>query len=1404
MAATNGPSLGPLLVPIHVEAVVVNEAGGDPNCAQTGGCAAPTWARWFSNYGNLAQFGSPAAPPFDVAGGNPPQGIHLHWRLPAALTRGDQLRTQAQAAATVSGGAVTAITVSSGGAGYVAPPRVTISGDGTGAAAVAEVTHGVVTALRVLQGGQGYTTAPTVSVAGSGAIDFPFVPDRWLVARFAPGATPDAAHEITAWVLESDFLDPQAGSNSFVDPSPAQPGPVAATRIGRSTPLAQWIEPGPPKAPFLRAVGPGDPTFSAFVPNVQDVFAFHDDTAGLPSGTALTYLVAGWYADPAADPLHGQASYGPDGPWQQLPAGQLTPTDPAAVLMVALDWEVAFPTGSPPATPPDQTLCHGMLYGVEWQTETVPQRAQCCPTSISKNVRVAVGNTAIDALAALVADQAAGQGGVVTSITVTAGGSGSTSPSTVTITGGGGTGATATATFADGAVTGVEVIAGGSGYTSPPTVTISGGGGSGATATATISTPAQEAELLEAFQYGLLPTLDEPGGMARLDQQIRQASFGGRRGGLRWEIVQAAQAAPTTPAPPVSITEAQATWLAGINTRQRQLDREVRVLASAQQALYDLWWKHGLVASDPNYQSGTLPQFPPDDWAAVRSGFAPTIQALQQQIAGQQQAVAELAASLPDPHDAASIAAWNEQGGLGAGLTLKAAVLPRFWHPSDPVILASGLGFTDQPQTAGSFADAPLACRLPGQTVTGLSFGGTSVTAAQLQADIPLPQNAGLPAAVAALATELFFLDPSDAALIAAEGLNDPGQAQALAEAIAQREGLTGVLPPAFAAPAWAQAWAPLFLDWQVAWMPTVAQNDDGEWPLDLTGWTFDGTDYAWTGGNPAGQPFYTPQSYSGRTFLTPQATFNFRARLQQYLNDHPDAVLEEVEQLLEQVDQWDFLSQTLSGLHEQFLMRRGEQNLPPDGSVAPQVGPHFDAVPDPGRGDVDHSFGGAFPYFFPIRAGFFTFQKLWIVDRFGQKIDLLYANGNLQADEQNLPLSFKPIRARGLVPGTDNQLEDRDQLVQLAPRLPQAARLDLRLLAADDDQEEVDLTAGADPVCGWLLPNHVDRGLAVYDTAGQPLGEILQVIGSQTPLIWQPAPGAPSGVPGPADIANAHLRGFVTALLGRADGGDAFDNLLAVIDETTWTVDPLGGRHDQNLSVLIGRPLALVCARLRFTLHGAPASDQSWFTTLDPTTDTPVEAYGGVTTPTFAVRLGSQALRDDGLMGYFVGGDYGTFHAVHVPAGLAPASPPYVAGIGQDGDYLRLPFDGETFGGVPVLSDREAVLTLLMDPRGVVHATTGVLPTTSLELPARFVDGPLARLLVSFRAGPLLTNPQTIRMPRPAEQGGTWTWVQQTPTGTFASQPLAAFDASARLSATPPVIREGWLQLSPKQNNGS
>lgn len=1343
----------PLLVPVGVEALVVNSEEQSQ----------VVFYRWEANYSSLNQFINPLPQPFTSVSTPPDPGVHLHWSLPRGLTRGTQV--QATATALASGGRLSSVDVDNGGYGYsdLLPPSIILTGGGgAGALATAVVTGGVVTAVQINEPGSGYTSAPQVTIDPSQATSFPLVPNRWLVVRYAPAPTPQSPRPTTAWVLQSDYLgdDDALQSNSFVNPFPSTPGAIEPTRIGtKATVLSSWAgEAGDTQQLFLRALGPADETFAAFQPGVVNVFSFYDpvydpnasssdpnynqDAAHFPDGTPLSYLVVGWYSDPAHDPL-----YGPVTGWDQHGYPVRTPWDgtgnpPPAweALLNGLGWAVEDAGGQ--TSYPTQSIYHGSVYGVVWQTTQLPPGAN----QSTQNMTVAVGNTSVDALSALAAF------------------------------------------YAD--------------------------------------TPEQgllEAQALEAFQYNQLKTLDAPDGEAQLDLKIREAWFGSEPGGTMWTVVAAdtgqtpaGQLTPGVIPPPPPLTPQQADALALLNRNQRAFDEAQRLLFSMQWELYAIWWKQSWLNTNPA-MIPVLNQYFHNKMGAIADLINQNLKpgnadGLFHQVVQQQTAVVKQAQALPSPTDPLSILEYATQTiGLDpAQLRLKPSAMPRFFHPVDPVVLVAGIETSEKQGPLAT--DDPLACRFTSQAVTGVSVAGQSqpVTASTggLAQLIPTPASPNLPQAVTAgleaLSVETFFVDSINAATIVNVGLgsNDPAAVNALRAAMlaqtAQAASIKDPLSEGFAFSNWTgQAWSPLYMEWDVTFYPTVqgkALPHDNNWPFipaafdnppatsEQPCWSFNGGEFDWYGG----LPNKFAQDYSGRTFLTPQATYLLIRRLRAYLANNPNAELQAVEDLIDKIGDWNILSQRLSGLTDQLIMRDLSQSPPPDSSLTQQVGQEFHAVPDPTRGNQDTDFGSGTPFFFPVYGGFFKFNKLIVVDSFGQVVDLKQAQGNMGGGA-----AWAPVRGEGLSPLPASQLPEPSVLVNLSPQLAQPGRLNFRFVSAEDDGHETGLWPGASPVCGWVLPNHLDGGLALYDAAGDPLGELLLLMGAggAYEVSWVPAPDSPASVGDPSKIPNAHLSKFAVALTQTADKGASFGSLLEVIDETLWTIDPLGSRADANLSVLIGRPLALVRARLDFELAGKPVTNQSWPDTLQGKT-------ANFDALKFPVRLGSLQLYDDGLLGYFNADTYTTFNSVHTPAKFQPGG--YLNPVGYDGNYLTLRFDYPNY--------TPQFVSMLYDPRGEVHAFTGLFPAKTVSLPPEYFGAALSRLAVTFRTAPALTDAQDIRLPYPTEKNGTWSWVRRTgplpadwadPAG-WAVETIVKAGQQARLPDAPPRLVEGWLKLTP------
>jgi hypothetical protein len=367
---------------------------------------------------------------------------------------------------------------------------------------------------------------------------------------------------------------------------------------------------------------------------------------------------------------------------------------------------------------------------------------------------------------------------------------------------------------------------------------------------------------------------------------------------------------------------------------------------------------------------------------------------------------------------------------------------------------------------------------------------------------------------------------------------------------------------------------------------------------------------------------------------------------------------------------------------------------------------------------------------------------------------------------------------------GSKVLLNAPDSLVQLPPALLQPAQLDFALVSGTEDNIVFGpANPGADPICGWVIPNHLDGSLMAYDSAGASLGEMSAgfAVSGQQEVCWSRSPDSQYATLEEIAAKIPNFGPFLLSLKGQSPA--TFAAFLKAIDDTLWTTVPTGASFDQSLAVLIGRPLAMVRARIRFLLDGDPIPDPSWQFTFDPATPE-IKSYE------FAIELGNIAQLDDGLIGYFVGKDYGRFNVV-TESGAARGS--YLKPIGLRNNYIYMPFDGKT----------STLISMLVDPRAGVHATTSILPTGSVSLPPQFIQSALGEMDVTFRVNGILTDQQipdigraTILMPVPKEKTGEWTWLEDDQ-GTWSSYATAPNDATARLSNVAPVLRRGLLKLS-------
>ncbi|MCW3466157.1 hypothetical protein [Chitinophaga nivalis] len=222
-------------------------------------------------------------------------------------------------------------------------------------------------------------------------MDFPYAPNRWMVIRYRTDSGVNAI-PAKAWIIESDYinnidnLDLSESDPNFLSSDNQQ---LSVQKIGRCLAYIPGYKNTPAAQPYLTAVTPGNPYFAAFYPGCRHVFGFYDDMkdeAGtLISTGTFTYVITGWYDDPATDPLYPLPFTAAVNPEQEM-------------QMKKYHWfkEKWQYSGT---DYPEQSVFHAAVHSVAWAPNT-PPGVPAGP------VGLAVGNTAAEAFSAKVLKEA--------------------------------------------------------------------------------------------------------------------------------------------------------------------------------------------------------------------------------------------------------------------------------------------------------------------------------------------------------------------------------------------------------------------------------------------------------------------------------------------------------------------------------------------------------------------------------------------------------------------------------------------------------------------------------------------------------------------------------------------------------------------------------------------------------------------------------------------------------------------------------------------------------------------------------------------------------------------------------------------------------------------------------------
>jgi hypothetical protein len=113
-------------------------------------------------------------------------------------------------------------------------------------------------------------------------------------------------------------------------------------------------------------------------------------------------------------------------------------------------------------------------------------------------------------------------------------------------------------------------------------------------------------------------------------------------------------------------------------------------------------------------------------------------------------------------------------------------------------------------------------------------------------------------------------------------------------------------------------------------------------------------------------------------------------------------------------------------------------------------------------------------------------------------------------------------------------------------------------------------------------------------------------------------------------------------------------------------------------------------------------------------------------------------------------------------------------------------------------------MLTLLVEPHAVVHATSGLCPRKDIGVRREWLAAGLARIAPTFRFGPVLVDPKQIRMPVASELHGTWSWAHRVDPSHWEEPKVVSETPDASVGVDPAAAQEGWLRLTPSRAAGS
>lgn len=1272
--------------------------------------------------------------------------------------------------------------------------------------------------------------------------EFPLVPNRWLITRFeyselSKGTPP----KVISKIIKSEVLSkPEFPSpfNKSLYPQKISTNEFPYQTIGASEPLEEWDGTNVPEeisAP-VKAVGPGAISWSVLYDNIQNVFSFVDDdlsedaTPGHPF--TYTYSIIGWYNDPENDLLQEMEQsekmiwedllkedfgwifsdsednnideaidaweawvekYGLNGSFDPTSLN-LAPQEKEAITLWHAYWKKNGQSGKK-SNLATQLLCHSMICTVEWKgSDNIYGSGNPLSAEI-KVPKLTVGSSSYDAISTYVAHEIQ------------------------------------------------QNSASGLSKSDIPIV----------------------ARALTAFQKDLLDEYaDDP---IKVENLLHADTFAKTAAGSEWIVVRTESntdsklgTPPSTNAGKQSIplNEKSTDALTLLNKQQRKHDAIKASIETTQAELYRLIYKQYLVdQGDVSINNST------------KKMLTESLQALTSHLSSLRDSESEIVSQITSTSDTLSkyLLEVPPKEKEKHPYDLKQVDLVGYAMTMDPVIAIVGAEADTKLSTAvGNNHQNFLAIRYTGQFISEIAISSFEtydpvlISSADILENINLPGWSAFPKEVLNLWIETLLLDTSMAsnlAVIYFEKNNvpasiynaprgadrrtplqdltveitkkqslvwhDPEEVEYSGQVLADAAGFNGILP-AHAGVGFRQhqPWTPIFVDWKVKYYPTSPNSLEP-----FKNWKLGEIDYVT---KETSLPNEKGIEICGRSILNPNISKNIQERLEALaessLSQFPPWLQDGLQWASRQAGSFDVLTQTLSGFNEQLVNKidsataaysSGFETTSNNGNLISTaknlIGPDFNSLLPVLGTPRCTTVQPEDEQYAPIRSGHIEIVDVNVVDAFGQvMLAKLNRGGNEDAPIQDVSWS------ESLSVSTKLQTNSYGQLT---PRLLQPSKVSLDLLAASTSEEVISNSSDStSPICGWIMANHLDHSLMVFTSSGVNLGAIIKVqsekVKSQNnwSIRWDAAPGSDHPLGAAPQIKNVFLADFINNLLETGfTGAQAFDDLMLSIDSTLWTLGTYKRKNVNNLSLLVGRPIAVVRAQVDLEVGGDPIYKQYWCNTGDYYNKN--GKYNPVNPPymsvPFSLRIGDAFLAENGVLGYFANNKYNEFYPVYGASGQTKTLMELLR-AGQTLDFNDNGFGGEYTsdymkkGALTVhttLGSNESVpLTILVDPEGTIPVYAGSLPSVQKKLPTGPVALAMTNLNASFRVGPLLLAPDKIQMPTPAEVNGKWSWIAKKDTVSWLdNQEVSVAANTGELHSKALRLKEGWLDLSEFQD---